>query len=65
MRNLKFMEYMSTSAVFALLGFAILFVYGYIINIVDLAHATSFSGLVVLRTIGILFMPLGAILGYL
>lgn len=40
--------------------------YGWINNIIELAHSSfsPLSGLVVLRCIGIFLAPLGAILGY-
>lgn len=38
--------------------------YGWIMNIVALAHATAFSGLVVLRAIGVFIPFIGAVLGY-
>lgn len=37
---------------------------GWVNNIIDLFHATAFSGMVVLRAIGIFMAPLGAVLGY-
>ena len=39
--------------------------FGWGMNIAELARATEFSGLVVLRVIGIFVAPLGAILGYI
>lgn len=38
--------------------------YGWVMNIVYLFHADAFSGLVLMRAVGIMFAPLGAILGY-
>ena len=45
-------------------GFFILGVFGWIHNIFLIAEADSVSGMVLLRCFGILFVPLGAILGY-
>lgn len=39
-------------------------VYGWVENIVQLAHAHEVTGLVVLRAAGIVIGPLGAVLGY-
>jgi hypothetical protein len=36
---------------------------GYIINIIAIAHTTGFSGLLILRVIGVFVAPLGALLG--
>lgn len=40
-------------------------VLGWILNIVELAKLTEFSGMVVLRAIGIPVAPLGAVLGFI
>ena len=45
--------------------FAILIFYGYIMNIIELATAQDVTGLVILRAIGILIVPLGSILGFI
>ena len=45
-------------------GLFILGVFGWIHNIFLIAEADSVSGMVLLRCLGILFVPLGAILGY-
>jgi hypothetical protein len=37
---------------------------GWVLNIVEIAHATQFHGMVVLRAIGVFIPPLGAVLGY-
>jgi hypothetical protein len=52
-------------AIFILIVTAMAFAcaYGWVMNIVILAHAESFSGLVLLRGIGIFVAPLGAVLG--
>lgn len=39
-------------------------VYGWIANIVTIAHAVTFSGMIILRAVGIFCFPLGVILGY-
>ena len=38
---------------------------GWVMNIVELASMDGFSGMLVLRVVGIFIAPLGAILGYL
>lgn len=38
---------------------------GWVMNIVDIAHADFVSGMVILRVVGIFMFPLGAVLGYL
>jgi hypothetical protein len=38
---------------------------GWALNIVQLLHMTAFSGMMVVRAIGVFVMPLGAALGYL
>lgn len=38
---------------------------GWVMNIIEIAHASSFTVMVALRCIGILVAPLGAVLGYL
>lgn len=43
-------------------GFAI---YGWVQNIISLANASGFSGMVVLRAVGVLLAPLGAVLGFI
>ena len=39
--------------------------YGWVCNIIALAGADAFSGIVVLRAIGVVVAPLGALLGYI
>jgi hypothetical protein len=45
---------------------AIFGIYGWVANIVSLAHSTfdPLTGMVVLRVVGIFVAPLGAVLGY-
>jgi len=38
---------------------------GWIMNIVELAHADAINGMVILRAVGIFVFPLGSVLGYL
>ena len=38
--------------------------WGWILNIIALAHADAFNGLVALRCVGVLMAPLGAVLGW-
>ena len=45
-------------------GLFILGVFGWIHNIFIIAEADSVSGMILLRCFGILFAPLGAVLGY-
>lgn len=47
------------------LAFAGFVVYGYVANLVSLFHATSFTGAVILRVIGIFVAPVGVVLGYM
>lgn len=56
----------STSGVVALFFLAVFAaaVFGWVNNIVTLAHAAEFSGMVILRAIGIFFTSLGVVLGY-
>lgn len=37
---------------------------GWVLNIVEIAHATVFSGFVIVRAIGVFIPVLGAVLGY-
>lgn len=37
---------------------------GWVLNLIALASMTSVTGLMILRVIGILIVPLGSILGY-
>ncbi len=45
-------------------GVFVAFCAGWIANIVRLALMDGFSGLLVLRVLGIFMLPLGAVLGY-
>jgi hypothetical protein len=38
--------------------------FGWVMNIVSLAHMEGFSGMLLIRVAGIFFPPLGAVLGY-
>ena len=38
---------------------------GWVWNIIKLAHADSLTGLVILRAVGVPFIPLGVVLGFL
>lgn len=38
---------------------------GWVLNIVAIANVSEFSGMVVLRAVGVFFAPLGAVLGYI
>lgn len=57
----------SSSGIFALFFLTVfaLTAYGWVANIVALAHAEAFTGMVILRAIGIFVAPLGAVLGYM
>lgn len=46
------------------IGVIILGAVGWIVNIIQIAHADVLSGLVILRAIGIFMFPLGAVLGF-
>jgi len=37
---------------------------GWVLNIVELAHSSHVTGMVILRAVGIFFFPLGGVLGY-
>jgi hypothetical protein len=52
-------------AAFIWLGLIILSGIGWILNIIEIAHADLVSGFVILRVVGIFMFPLGAILGWL
>jgi len=43
----------------------VVFAYGWIANIITLAHTDTFTGMVILRAIGIFVAPLGAVLGFM
>lgn len=51
---------------FGLLGIALIIAgfVGWIMNLVAIAQVTQFSGMVVLRAVGVFLAPLGAVLGY-
>lgn len=61
---------MNTDEAITMFGAIILFgiiiagAIGWILNIVAIANTTAFSGLVVIRAIGVFLAPLGAVLGY-
>lgn len=38
---------------------------GWVFNLVEIAHTTGFSGMLVLRVIGIFFAPVGGVLGWI
>jgi hypothetical protein len=40
-------------------------IYGWALNIIEIAQATGFSGLLVLRVVGIFVAPVGVVLGYI
>lgn len=42
----------------------VLLVIGWVMNIVELAHTTEITGMVVVRAIGVFLAPLGGILGW-
>ena len=48
----------------ALVGFGVLALAGWVMNIIALASMTGMSGLLVLRAIGIPVAPLGVVLGW-
>ena len=50
---------------FIWLGLVILGGIGWVLNIVEIAHADIVNGFVILRVVGIFMFPLGAILGWL
>ena len=50
---------------FIWLGLVILSGIGWVLNIVEIAHADIVNGFVILRVVGIFMFPLGAILGWL
>jgi len=62
------MKYKTTSTTAAILWLAIVvaFCYGWIANIITIAHSdlSTFTGMLILRIAGIFVAPLGAILGY-
>lgn len=46
------------------LSIVIMLMIGWIMNIVAIAHLTAFSGMAVLRVIGVFLAPLGGVLGW-
>ena len=50
---------------FIWLGLIILGGIGWVLNIVEIAHAEIVNGFVMLRVVGIFMFPLGAVLGWL
>lgn len=38
---------------------------GWVLNIIEIAHAATIDGMVILRVIGVFIAPLGAVLGFL
>jgi hypothetical protein len=52
-------------AAFIWLGLIILGGIGWVLNIIEIAHADLISGFVMLRVVGIFMFPLGAVLGWL
>lgn len=50
---------------FAMIGFLLLGAIGWILNVVAIAKTDYFSGMVVLRAIGVFIAPLGAVLGWI
>ena len=44
---------------------AIAAIYGWVCNIIAIAATDTFSGLVVVRIIGVFLAPIGAVLGYI
>lgn len=58
-------ENMKDTATLAIVGLFLAGIGGWVANIVKLVNADVFSGMEVARVIGILFAPLGAILGFL
>ena len=60
---------MNSALIILLMYFTIVIaaLYGWIMNIVSLAHMnmTDVTGMLVLRVVGIFMAPLGAVLGYI
>jgi hypothetical protein len=56
----------SNTAVIVYLALIAAFIYGWIANIVSIAHSdlSTLTGMLILRVAGIFVAPLGAILGY-
>lgn len=52
-------------ATFIIIGIFLAGIGGWIANIIKLISAEGFSGMEIARAVGILFAPLGAILGFL
>lgn len=54
-------------AILAYLAIIIALVYGWVMNIVTIAHSnfSDITGLLVLRVVGIFVAPLGTVLGYI
>lgn len=55
---------MSIAGVLFFVILAIAFFAGWVMNIIELCNATGFTGMVVVRIIGVFMAPLGAVLGY-
>lgn len=50
---------------YGVLALVLLGLYGYAANVYELATAVSIDGMALLRVIGVIFPPLGAIIGFL
>jgi hypothetical protein len=63
---MKNYQSMSTTAALLYLALIAAFIYGWIANIVSIAHSdlSTLTGMLILRVAGIFVAPLGAILGY-
>jgi hypothetical protein len=54
----------AVSCAVSLITFFILAIMGWVFNIVTICHLTTFSGMAVMRVIGIFIAPIGAVLGW-
>jgi hypothetical protein len=50
--------------ILGVLGLFVAGIVGWVLNITTISHATEFSGMLLLRLVGVPFPLLGAILGY-
>lgn len=55
----------STAALLLIAGLAIAGLAGYVLNLIAIAHSAGLNGMLVLRVLGVVFAPLGAVVGWI
>lgn len=53
------------AGVVALMVFVVVILTGWVMNVIELFHATGIDGETILRGIGVFVVPLGGVMGYL